>query len=112
LFNETEYPVTVRVKLISSGGLSIAEENQEIEQRIAAGASRQIKVEVIARASGTFPLAIELTTPGGLEIQSTESVTVRSTAFNEIALAITFGAFAFLVLFYVVRATRRRQARR
>jgi hypothetical protein len=112
LFNENEYPVTVRVKLISSGGLSIADENQEIEQRIAGGASRQIKVEVIARASGTFPLAIELATPGGLEIQSTESVTVRSTAFNEIALAITFGAFAFLVLFYLVRATRRRQARR
>jgi hypothetical protein len=111
LFNEAEYPVRVRIEL-SSSGLSIAESNKEIEQEIPAGASKQIKVEVVARASGTFPLAIRMTTPGGLEIQSSESVTVRSTAFNEIALAITFGAFAFLVLFYVVRGMRRRQSRK
>jgi len=36
---------------------------------------------------------------------------VSSTQFNKVALGITFGALAFLVLFYAVRAARRRAAR-
>ena len=36
---------------------------------------------------------------------------MRSTEFNEVALGLTFGALAFLVLFYVTRAVRGRRER-
>ncbi|HZA19378.1 MAG TPA: hypothetical protein VE889_00875, partial [Actinomycetota bacterium] len=47
--------------------------------------------------------------PDGLDIGAPVTLTVRSTEFNEIALGLTFGALAFLILFYVVRGLRNRR---
>jgi multiple antibiotic resistance protein len=40
----------------------------------------------------------------------TGPATISSTSFNEIALGITIGALAFLILFYVFRSVRKRRA--
>lgn len=67
------------------------------------------KIDVTAQSSGIFSLSIGLFTPGPnpVAIQTIEP-SVRSTEFNDIAVAITVGALAFLVLFYVMRWYRNR----
>ncbi len=107
IFRNTEYPVRVNV-VLESTRLDLARDvlPEDIEQ-----AQERITFEVVARSSGEFPLDVRLTTPDGYEFGDAKRITIRSTAFNRVALGITFGALAFLVLFYVVRALRRRSAR-
>lgn len=112
LFNEADYPVTVRLHLTSpTRALSVVASQELIERTVEARDSVRLTVDVVTEASGTFPLDVRLTTPDGTTLHD-DPVTVRSTVFNEIALAVTFGALAFLVLFYLVRTLRRRRARR
>ncbi|HEX2049029.1 MAG TPA: DUF6049 family protein [Actinomycetota bacterium] len=112
LFNEADYAVTVQLHLTSpTRSLSVVASNETIERTVEPHESIRLKVEVMTEASGTFPLDVRLTTPDGTPLQD-DPVTVRSTVFNEIALAVTFGALAFLVLFYLVRSVRKRRARR
>jgi hypothetical protein len=85
-------------------------ERNLLPQSIEAGQER-VTFEVVARSSGAFPLDVLLTTPDGYEFGDVKRITIRSTAFNRVALGITFGALAFLVLFYVVRMLRRRRAK-
>ena len=69
-----------------------------------------LTITATARSSGKSPLTVTITSPGsGIGYQITEKVIdIRSTAFNNIALGITVGALLFLILFYLVRALRRR----
>jgi hypothetical protein len=107
VFNETGYPVTVDIR-ITSQQLDLELEPSLIEgRRMEPDSTNQIIIKASARSSGIFPMTISLETPDGFPISS-KVVTVSSTEFNEVALGITIGAFAFLVLFYVTRAIRRR----
>lgn len=110
VFNDTGYPVTLTIRL-SSPNLDL--DPPVLTKTFGAG-SPQESIEATARASGIFPLQVSLETPaegdaGGYVIQS-RSIRIRSTEFNEVALAITAGALAFLILFYAVRAVRRTAA--
>jgi hypothetical protein len=67
-------------------------------------------VSAEAQASGTFPIEVRVETEDGHAL-TVESVQVRSTEFNVVALAITLGAVLFLILFYVTKAIRRRRRR-
>ena len=107
--NGTEFPTTVRIAVRSlQPDLTLGP--QEIEpQRISANDALQFTVQVASRSSGIFPVEVTVETPEGeLEI-ATKQVTVRSTEFNRVALAVTVGAFAFLVLFYLLRLIKRRR---
>jgi Family of unknown function (DUF6049) len=107
IFRNTDYPVSVNV-VLESTRLEL-EDNvlpQEIER-----AQERVTFEVVARSSGEFPLNVRLTTPDGYGFGDVKRITIRSTAFNRVALGITFGALAFLILFYVVRVIRRRRAK-
>lgn len=78
-------------------------------QRINANDAFQFTVQAASRSSGIFPVEVVVETPDGdLEI-ATKQITVRSTEFNRVALAVTLGAFAFLVFFYLLRLVRRRR---
>jgi hypothetical protein len=107
IVNDTDYDVNVDVEM-SSDKLHLPDSGP-IE--VASGQKR-VTVRVTTQSSGIFPLTVQLTTPDGLEISEAKPITVRSTEFNEIALGITFGALAFVVIFYVVRGIRRRRNRR
>lgn len=103
--NGTEDPVRLDLVLISEG-LSF-QENQITE--VFEPGSRLLELKTEARGSGVFRLLTRVQTPeGGYLIDEKETV-IRSTSFNQIALAITIGALAFLVLFYIGRALRRRR---
>lgn len=108
--NGTDFPTTVRISLRSPERDLILEPQEVPAQRIAPGGSLQFTVEAVARSSGIFQMEVLVdTAQGELEIAS-KSITVRSTAFNLIALGLTIGALVFLVVFYIMRVLRRRRA--
>ena len=117
VLNETGYEVDLNVLVASLGvtenltlrGQGLSREDIVAPQHLASEQER-ITFDVTTRASGIFPLEVQLETPDGLDIGEPVPLTVRSTEFNEIALGLTFGALAFLILFYVVRALRRRRS--
>ena len=107
IFRNTDYPVQVNVVLEST---RLELERNVLPQELESSQER-VTFEVVARSSGEFPLDVRLTTPDGYEFGEVKRITIRSTAFNRVALGITFGALAFLILFYVVRVLRRRRAK-
>lgn len=115
LYNEADYPVTVDVVLgESTGEIRVAGNDADELTDLTVGAGQQIdiNVEVIAESSGIFGLSASVRTPDSGEEIYSKSIRVRSTNFNVIALGITFGALAFLILFYVLRLLRRRRIAR
>lgn len=107
LENSTEYDVTLEIHIESS------DRDLELSDRIISDTfepgATPLPVEANARASGIYPVRVRVTTSDGYEVYQT-SIRIRSTEFNEIALGITVGALAFLVMFYVFRSARRRRA--
>jgi hypothetical protein len=112
IVNETGYDIDVQV-LVSSGDLTLRGEGFSrediVEGRHIEAEQERITFDVTTRASGIFPVDVRLQTPDGSDIGAPVTLTVRSTEFNEIALGLTFGALAFLILFYVVRGLRNRR---
>ncbi|MQA99556.1 MAG: hypothetical protein GEU78_04590 [Actinobacteria bacterium] len=106
LVNEADYPVTVRVVPQSD---DVTFDPSSIEDRFEANASSQFRVSVRSQSSGIFPVRVGLETANGAEIRSPLLITVRSTTFNDVAVAITLGALAFLILFYALRGIRKRR---
>ena len=104
IVNETGYPITAGVELVSTQ-LDL----NETEPYEIAAAQQRLNVPVTTRASGIFRLTVQLVTPEGIPIGESQQIRVRSTDFNAIALGITFGALAFLILFYAVRGIRRKR---
>ena len=103
LVNENDFSVVVELSLES---LKLEVADQDLTQELPPGTSR-LTVEATAQSSGTFPLAVELTTPDGFVI-SRKSILIRSTEFNRVALGITVGALVFLIGFYLWRGLRKR----
>lgn len=106
IFNDASYEVSVSVN-IASADLNL---DETFPITVQANGLRQLTVDVAAQSSGIFPLLVTVETPDGTEITD-KSIQIRSTEFNEIALGLTFGALAFLVLFYITRAIRGRRAK-
>jgi hypothetical protein len=106
-FNETGYPVNVEITLNS---LDMEFDPSSFEREFRTGPIR-LQTEATAKSSGTFPVEVRVQTPDGYTI-ATQSIQIRSTALNVVALMVTLGAVAFLVLFYAARAVRRRRTRR
>ena len=106
IFNETGYPVEARLVL---GALDMSFDPAVVDDTFPPGTSR-LSVQAEAQSSGTFPIEVRIETADGYAV-ATQAVQVRSTEFNVVALAITFGAVAFLFLFYTIKAMRRRRAR-
>jgi hypothetical protein len=107
IFNDASYEVSVNVHIVSTD-LNLDDTHAITVQ---ANGLRQLTVDVAAQSSGIFPLFVTVETPDGREIHPAKEIRIRSTEFNEIALGLTFGALAFLVLFYITRAVRGRRAK-
>ena len=107
LENNTDYDVTLEIH-IESSDRDLELSDRVISDTFEPGAT-PLPVEASARASGIYPVRVRVATSDGYEVYLT-SVRIRSTEFNEIALGITVGALAFLVMFYVFRSGRRRKA--
>jgi hypothetical protein len=103
--NDADYDVLLNLRLTSDKlGLR---PSSLLNKRFPPGIT-QVPVDATAHASGIFPLDVRLETPDGFAIVS-KTIKIRSTEFSSIALGITFGALAFLIFFYVLRAIRKRR---
>jgi uncharacterized protein DUF6049 len=80
------------------------------------GAQREIVLQrpnqvvtfrVVAKAAGQNPIAVVVLAPSGTVIGLPQTIVVRSTAVNRIALLVTLGAAALLALLYLRRWLRR-----
>jgi hypothetical protein len=99
--------VTVRVHLGSTKLVFPAGADQVVTLK---PGNNTIQFDVEARASGTFPMTIGVTSPdGGLEFGAPVRVTVRSAVFGGYAVALTVAALIFLALWWAnhLRKTRR-----
>jgi hypothetical protein len=74
--------------------------------------AKQNEFPVEARASGTFVMTITLESPDGSVKLGTTSVTIRSTVFSGIGIALTLGALLFLAGWWGNHFVRTRRARR
>jgi hypothetical protein len=71
------------------------------------------RIPVVARASGTFPMTITLTSEDGrLAIGAPVRVTVRSAVFGGLAVGLTVAALLFLAAWWFNHVRRTRKARR
>ena len=69
-----------------------------------------VRVKTLARA--TFPMTIEVRTPDGRQILASSELKVRATALSGVGIALTIGAAAVLVLWWVRQIVRHRRERR
>lgn len=102
---QTDYPIQIVIKL-ESDKLRFPN-GTEITTALEPPA-RTIQVAAVAKSSGTFPVQVVISTPGGNLELSSSRIVVRSTAYNVVAVAITAGAGMFMVLGWLVAAIRRR----
>jgi hypothetical protein len=103
-------PVTVRVHLVSEKLLF--PQGAERIVRLDPGVNT-MSFTVEARASGTFPMTITLTSEDGrLRFGPPVRVTVRSAVFGGFAVALTAGAVVFLAAWWANHLRRARRARR
>jgi hypothetical protein len=100
-----KYPVDVVIKL-DSDKLRFPDGNR-IDVTKLRPPNQTFRVRAITQASGTFPLKVQVLTPSG-QLVSDSQLTIRSTAYNVVALSITGGAAAFLVGWWAIGAVRRR----
>jgi hypothetical protein len=109
ILNETGRRVRVRVVLESEKLLfpNGAEQVLDLPPR-----NTTVRFDVQARASGTFPLRVRLTSADGtLPIQETR-VTVRSTVVSGVGVFLTIGAGLFLAVWWITHWRRTRRAPR
>jgi Family of unknown function (DUF6049) len=107
LSSRADHRVTVNLALLSP---KLSFDRSQLRGVVIQHGTQQISVEATARASGIFPVEVQVETPDGFVIAS-KSIQVRSTNFNQVALGLTLGAFLFLVAFYVGSAIKKRRGR-
>jgi hypothetical protein len=107
--NDSGVPVRVLIRLRSQR-LDFPE-GDTIEQELAAGTTR-IDIQVRSRATGAFPLLVDVRTPDGRRSLSTSRYTVRSTAVSGVGLLLSVGAGVFLVVWWARHWRRTRRSRK
>lgn len=103
--NRLPTPVRVQLRLGGNDARIVARDSPL--QTVAPGHSVQLEARYVARSTGVFPVQAALFTPTGAQYSTPVTISVRSTAYGTVALGITGGAFAVLVLGVAVRLVRR-----
>ncbi len=108
--NGLSQPVRVQLALRSNEAQLVARDTEV--RRIDGGHQIQLEVRVRATSAGVFPVFASLRTPEGKPYGAPVKLLVHSTRYGALAIGITAGAFAVLVLAAAVRLTRRLKAAR
>jgi hypothetical protein len=107
--NDSGVPVQVVIRLRSQR-LEFPD-GDTIEQALDPGTTR-IDIRVRSRATGAFPLRVDVRTPDGRESLSTSRYTVRSTAVSGVGLLLSVGAGVFLTVWWARHWRRTRRSRK
>jgi hypothetical protein len=106
IHNDSGHPLHVTVRLRSR---KLEFPDGDTIDRVLTEDTTRIDIPVRARASGAFPLEVDVTTPDGRQSLSMTRYTVRSTAISGVGLVISVGAGVFLTVWWARhwRRTRR-----
>jgi hypothetical protein len=107
--NQLDYPVDVRL-VLESAKLEFPDGNVR-KVTLPPSTPTQVDVRVESKASGAFPLDVEVQSSDGRVSLGSSRVTVRSTAISGVGLLLSIGAGAFLLLWWARhwRSVRRDQ---
>jgi len=101
------YPVDVILRL-QSDKLRFPDGNRIVISKLTPP-NKTVEVRTIARATGTFPLRVQIQTSTGRVISETR-LTIRSTAYNVVAVSVTAGAALFLFGWWAIGSLKSRPA--
>lgn len=99
--NNSDHDLKVRVELISSRLRFPTGNTRDVS--LASGQTKVFVFDAAAQTTGTFPVKVAIETPSGQQMTET-AVTVRSTAYNRVALAVTMAAMAVLLYAWARRS--------
>ena len=99
--NDSSYPMRVAVRVVSDRRLSLPGGNVR-EVNLPPKRATLVSVRVRAAATGRFPVKVQILTTGAdpQAIIAESDLVIRSTAYNRIALFLTIGAAAFLLVWW------------
>jgi hypothetical protein len=108
--NTADYPLRVEVEFISDKVTFVGLPNQRTTMQIDPG-SETHEFEVEARAAGTFPLEITMSSPDGSLPLGSSRLTVRSLGAGNLGLLLAAAALVALGVWWIlwVRSSRRRR---
>ena len=109
---ENRLPYEARVRIVLTSAKLDFPEGSVIEQTIPAAQTTTIKLPVETRASGAFPLTVDITSANGDLPVATTRYTVRSTAISGIGLILSIGAGLFLLVWWARHFRTSRRARK
>jgi hypothetical protein len=101
--NAGERPLTVFVRLVAPQLRGAPGEEVELGP----GDSQTLRLQAELRSTGRFPVKVQMLAPDGRPLED-QTLIVRSTAYNRIALLITIGAGVMLVAVWARRFLPRR----
>jgi hypothetical protein len=104
--NDLDQAVVVQIAVDPEGQARLLS-GTGVVQEVAAGRRATVEVRAEVRTSGQFPVVVRLRSPQGTQLGDPVEITVRSTAYGRVAVVITLGAAAFLVLAAAIRVARR-----
>lgn len=107
--NEAGTPLEVSIRA-SSAKLEFPD--GEVQHITLTEETTRIDIAVLARASGSFPLDVEITTPDGRRLLTSTRFTVQSTAVSGVGIVLSLGAGAFLVAWWASHWRRTRRSAR
>ena len=110
--NRADHPVRVRVRFESDKVDFVDFADGETTVLVLEPGVTPQEFSVRAFTSGSFPLEIEMTTPDGAVDLGGRRITIRSTALSGVGTALTFGALAFLVVWWIASFRRNKRATR
>ncbi len=110
--NDLKPPRSVRVRVHLDSAKLVFPKGSDLQVPLKPG-SNTISFDVEARASGTFPMTITVTSPDGLlQFGAPVQVTVRSAVFGGWAIGLTIAALVFLAGWWANHFRRTRKKRR
>lgn len=104
--NTSNKPITVAINL-KSDKLVFTKSDKFIVTLT--GLNTTVQVPVKTRTSGSFPIEITMTSVDGNILLANQNVTLRSTSFSGVGLAIMIGSFIFLVLWWSSHTRKNRK---
>lgn len=107
--NEAGMPLEVSIRA-SSDKLEFP--GGDVQQITLTEETTRIDIAVLARASGSFPLDVEVTTPDGRRQLTATRFTVQSTAVSGVGIVLSVGAGLFLVAWWASHWRRTRRSAR
>jgi hypothetical protein len=107
VINHADYPVRL---LVSVASPKLDFPDGELRPVTIQPPGDTITFAAVARSTGSFPMSVSLRSSDGSFLIGQGELTVRSTAANLPALAVTIGGFVLLIVFYVRRKKKRTAA--